>query len=99
MATQPRTPADKPLFLHALAMREYLEAGWVDKLYWFDTLAMLADGLTKGAVDREDLVLVCEQAPARRPSTSSCATINEWNRCGATSAGSMSGAVALAFCS
>ena len=60
-ATQPRTPADKPLFLHALAMREYLEAGWVDRLYWFDTLAMLADGLTKGAVDREALVLVCEQ--------------------------------------
>ena len=51
-ATQPRTPADKPLFLHALAMREYPQAGWVDKLYWFDTLAMLADGLTKGAVDR-----------------------------------------------
>ena len=60
-ATQPRTPADKPLFLHALAMREYLEAGWVDRLYWFDTLAMLADGLTKGAVDREALVLVCER--------------------------------------
>ena len=60
-ASQPRTPADKPLFLHALAMREYLEAGWVDRLYWFDTLAMLADGLTKGAVDREALVLVCEQ--------------------------------------
>ena len=60
-AVQPRTPADKPLFLHALAMREYLEAGWVDRLYWFDTLAMLADGLTKGAVDREALVLVCEQ--------------------------------------
>ena len=56
-ATQPRTPADKPLFLHALAMREYLEAGWVDRLYWFDTLAMLADGLTKGAVDREALAL------------------------------------------
>ena len=60
-ATQPRTPADKPLFLHALAMREYLEAGWVDRLYWFDTLAMLADGLTKGALDREALVLVCER--------------------------------------
>ena len=60
-AVQPRTPADKPLFLHALAMREYLEAGWVDRLYWFDTLAMLADGLTKGAVDREALVLVCER--------------------------------------
>ena len=60
-ATQPRTLADKPLFLHALAMREYLEAGGVDRLYWFDTLAMLADGLTNGAVDREALVQVCEK--------------------------------------
>ena len=49
----PRTPADKPLFLHALAMREYLEAGWVDRLWWIDTLAMLADGMTKGSIDRE----------------------------------------------
>ena len=42
----PKTPADKPLFIHALAMREYLEVGWVDRLWWFDTLAMLADGMT-----------------------------------------------------
>ena len=57
----PRTPADKPLFLHALAMREYLEAGWVDRLWWLDTLAMLADGMTKGSVDREALIKVCQQ--------------------------------------
>ena len=44
----PRTPADKPLFLHALAMREYLEAGWADRLWWIDTQAMLADGMTNG---------------------------------------------------
>ena len=55
----PKTPADKPLFIHALAMREYLEVGWVDRLWWFDTLAMLADGMTKGAIEREPLVLVC----------------------------------------
>ena len=55
----PRTPADKPLFLHAMAMREYLEAGWVDRLWWIDTQAMLADGMTKGAIQREPLVLVC----------------------------------------
>ena len=30
-------------------------------MYWFDTQAMLADGLTKGAVDREALVQVCEK--------------------------------------
>ena len=57
----PRTPADKPLFLHALAMREYSEAGWVDRLWWLDTLSMLADGMTKGSVDREALIKVCEQ--------------------------------------
>ena len=60
-AVQPRTPADTLVFLHALAMREYLAAVWVDRLYWFDTVAMLADGLTKRAVDREARVLVCEQ--------------------------------------
>ena len=43
-AEQPKTPAEKPLFLHALAMREYMESGHVDRLWWLDTLAMLADG-------------------------------------------------------
>ena len=57
----PRTPADKPLFLHAPAMREYLEAGWVDRLWWIGTLAMLADGMTKGSIDREALIMVCQQ--------------------------------------
>ena len=42
-------------------MREYLEAGWVDRLWWLDTLAMLADGTTKGSVDREALILVCQK--------------------------------------
>ena len=60
-ADQPRTPAEKPLFLHSLAVREHLEAGHLSRLWWFDTRAMLADGLTKGAVDREALVKVCEQ--------------------------------------
>ena len=59
-AEQPKTPAEKPLFLHALAMREYLESGHVDRLWWFDTLAMLADGMTKGSVEREALIAVCQ---------------------------------------
>ena len=42
-------------------MREYLEAGWVDRLWWIDTQAMLADGMTKGSVDREALITVCQQ--------------------------------------
>ena len=57
----PKTPADKPLFIHALAMREYLESGWVDRLWWADPLSMLADGMTKGSVDREALIAVCER--------------------------------------
>ena len=57
---QPKTPADKTLFLHALAMREYLESGHVDRLWWFDTLARLADGMTKGSVEREALIKVCQ---------------------------------------
>ena len=48
------------MFLHALAMREYLEAGYVDWLWWLDTLAMLADGVTKGSVEREALIKVCQ---------------------------------------
>ena len=42
-------------------MREYLECGWVDRLWWLDTLAMLADGMTKGSIEREALISVCEK--------------------------------------
>ena len=54
----PRTPADKPPFLHALAMKENPVAGWVDRLRRLDTSVMLADGVTKCSVDREALILV-----------------------------------------
>ena len=60
-AEQPKTPAEKPLFLHALAMREYLESGHVDVLWWLDTLSMLADGVTKCSVEREALIRVCAE--------------------------------------
>lgn len=53
------TPDDKHLVLHARAMREFLEAGRVDRLCWFGTDDMLPDGLTKGSVDREALVRCC----------------------------------------
>ena len=48
-----KTPDDKHLILHARAMREFLESGHVDRLYWFGTDDMLPDGLTKGSVGRE----------------------------------------------
>ena len=56
-----KTPNDKQLLLHALAFREHLEDGSVDRLYWFDTRAMLADGMNKCSVDREALVTACER--------------------------------------
>ena len=56
-----KTPDDKHLILHARAMREFLESGHVDRLYWFDTDDMLPDGLTKGSIDREALILCCLQ--------------------------------------
>ena len=46
-----RTPADRHLLVHALAVREYLENGALTTLTWLDTLDTLPDGLTKGAVE------------------------------------------------
>ena len=51
-----RTPADRHLLLHALAVREFLDDGRLRRLYWLDTFDMMADGLTKGAVDRAALI-------------------------------------------
>ena len=51
-----KTPADKQLMLHARALRELLEYGTVDILYWFDTEDMLPDGMTKGSIDRKPLL-------------------------------------------
>jgi hypothetical protein len=56
-----RTPNDKQLLLHAKAMRELLEDGQIDRLFWFDTEDMLPDGLTKGSVDREPLMRVAAE--------------------------------------
>ena len=56
-----RTPDDKVLLLHARAMREYLENCHADRLYWFDTEDVLPDGMTKGSIDREPIIKVCEQ--------------------------------------
>ena len=58
-AVSPKTPDDKHLLLHVRAMREFLEANYVDRLYWFGTDDMLPDGLTKGCIDREALIKVC----------------------------------------
>lgn len=54
-----KTRDDKHLILHARALREFLESGHVDRLYWFDTNDMLLDGLTKGSIDRASLIACC----------------------------------------
>ena len=54
-AFQVKAPAEKALLSHVQYMRELLDRGIVKYLVWFDTRDMTADGLTKGAVDREAL--------------------------------------------
>ena len=51
-ASNVKTPADKILLLHALALRNQLELGQVGTLNWIDTRDMVADGLNKGCIDR-----------------------------------------------
>ena len=61
IADKPRTPDEKLLHMHALAMRQYLDEGLIDRLYWFDTLDMLPDGMTKGSIERGPLIEVCQK--------------------------------------
>ena len=56
-----KTPDDKHLLFHARAMREFLEAGHVDRLCWFGTDDMLPDGLTKGSIEREAFIRCCQE--------------------------------------
>ena len=54
-------PAECSLKLHLLSIRDRLANGTIKILYWFDTRDMVADGLTKGGVDRKLIVGVTEQ--------------------------------------
>ena len=53
-------PAESSLKLHLLAIRDKLVAGILQQLFWADTRDMLADGLTKGSVNRAALQLAQE---------------------------------------
>ena len=55
-----KTPDDKHMLLHALKLREWLDRGAVRALWWCDTLDMIADGMTKGSIDREDILGLCK---------------------------------------
>ena len=54
-ASQVKAPAEKALLSHVQYLRELLDRKIVKYLVWFDTRDMVADGLTKGAVEREAL--------------------------------------------
>ena len=45
-------PADGSLKLHLISVRDRMATGMIRFLYWLDTRCMLADGLTKGGIDR-----------------------------------------------
>ncbi len=50
-----RTPAEKSLLGHLQFLKELIMRRVVHTLRWIDTRMMHADGLTKGAVSRDDL--------------------------------------------
>ena len=52
-ATFVKIPAEKSLLSHVQYLRELLDTKVLEALIWIDTRDMIADGMTKGAVDRE----------------------------------------------
>eukprot|EP00435_Cladocopium_sp_Y103_P018529 s3796_g4.t1 len=53
-----KVPAEPSLLVHVRWLRHLLQAGVLKGLWWTDTRSMIADGLTKGSVDRAALELV-----------------------------------------
>ena len=51
-ATFIKAPAEKPLLCHVQFVRGFLDRGVFKATCWIDARDMIADGLTKGAVDR-----------------------------------------------
>ena len=45
-------PAESSLKLHLISVRDRMAHGLIRRFYWVDTRDMLADGLTKGGIDR-----------------------------------------------
>ena len=44
--------AESSLKLHLISVRDRMTHGLIRRFYWVDTRDMLADGLTKGGIDR-----------------------------------------------
>ena len=55
-AVQIKVPAESSLLSHIQFLRELLDNNVIEALAWSDTRDMLADGLTKGSVDRTALL-------------------------------------------
>ena len=51
-----KTPAEKTLLGQVMWIRELLQLGLIESLQWCDTRDMVADGHTKGSIDRELLL-------------------------------------------
>ena len=54
-ATFIKTPAEQGILCHLLWLRELLDCNVLHAFVWVDTRDMIADGMTKGAIDREDI--------------------------------------------
>jgi hypothetical protein len=50
-----RAPTDKSLLCHVLHVRELLDNRALTSLVWLDTRDMIADGMTKGSVQRDEI--------------------------------------------
>ena len=48
-----KAPTEKSVISHVKWLRELADRGLLTGIAWVDTRDMLADGLTKGAVDRQ----------------------------------------------
>ena len=55
-----KLPAEKSTFYHLAFLREKLESGLIHSYNWVDTRDMVADGLTKGSIDRGALSAIMD---------------------------------------
>ncbi|CAK0808244.1 unnamed protein product, partial [Prorocentrum cordatum] len=63
------------LKLHVLSLRERLQSGTLRRLFWTDTRDMLADGLTKGSVPRDQLIAVSNRGEYRTAHATASTTV------------------------
>ena len=52
---------EEHLLVHILKLKEFIKNGLVKGLWWVDTRDMVADGLTKGVLDRAAILALTEQ--------------------------------------